>query len=116
MVRLLRDAFTASERRARRVLGFSRTTQRRNSPKRKKDQRLVEHLHTLVQERPRFEYRRIHLMLGRESEAVNHIRGAPQAITTDNGPEFAGKALDLWTHDRGIAHTFIRPGKPVENA
>ena len=39
-----------------------------------------------------------------------------QAITTDNGPEFAGKALDLWSHDCGITHTFIRPGKPVENA
>ncbi|AFD27376.1 putative transposase protein (plasmid) [Deinococcus gobiensis I-0] len=52
----------------------------------------------------------------RRLEAVVRFRGAPQAITTDNGPEFAGKALDLWTHDRGITHTFIRPGKPVENA
>ena len=52
----------------------------------------------------------------RALDAVVKFRGSPQAITTDNGPEFAGKALDLWTHDRGIAHTFIRPGKPVENA
>lgn len=37
-------------------------------------------------------------------------------MTTDNGPESAGKALDLWTHDRGITHVFIRPGKSVENA
>ncbi|WP_104992222.1 IS3 family transposase [Deinococcus sp. NW-56] len=56
------------------MLGFSRTTQRRNSPKREKDQRLVERLRTLARERPRFGYRRIHLMLGREGETVNHKR------------------------------------------
>ena len=48
-------------------------------------------------------------------KAVVRFRGTPQVITTDNGPEFAGKALDLWTHEGGITHTFIRPGKPVEN-
>ena len=49
-------------------------------------------------------------------EAVVKFRGAPQRITTDNGLEFAGKALDLWIHDRNITHTFICPEKPVENA
>jgi putative transposase len=34
----------------------------------------------------------------------------------DNGPEFAGKALDEWAYRRGIKLQFIRPGKPVENA
>jgi len=34
----------------------------------------------------------------------------------DNGPEFAGRVLDLWAHARGVALQFIRPGKPVENA
>jgi putative transposase len=33
----------------------------------------------------------------------------------DNGPEFAGKALDAWAFKRGIKLQFIRPGKPVEN-
>ncbi|AFD28001.1 putative transposase protein (plasmid) [Deinococcus gobiensis I-0] len=74
MVALLRDSFTISERRACRVLGFSRTTYRRNSPKREKDQQLVERLRVLARERPRFGYRRIHLMLGREGETVNHKR------------------------------------------
>ena len=37
-------------------------------------------------------------------------------ITVDNGPEFAGKALDEWAYRRGIKLNFIRPGKPVENA
>lgn len=34
----------------------------------------------------------------------------------DNGPEFAGKALDAWAYRRGVRLDFIRPGKPVENA
>ena len=37
-------------------------------------------------------------------------------ITVDNGPEFAGKALDEWAYRRGVKLNFIRPGKPVENA
>ena len=52
----------------------------------------------------------------RSLEAVIRFQGAPQAITTDNGPEVAGKALDLRTHDRGIMHTLIRPGKPALDA
>lgn len=43
-------------------------------------------------------------------------RGLPRSIVCDNGPEFAGKALDLWAHQHGVALQFIRPGKPVENA
>ena len=34
----------------------------------------------------------------------------------DNGPEFAGKVMDEWAYRRGIKLSFIRPGKPVENA
>ena len=37
-------------------------------------------------------------------------------ITVDNGPEFAGKVMDEWAYRRGIKLSFIRPGKPVENA
>lgn len=47
---------------------------------------------------------------------VIRFRGRPASILTDNGPEFAGKTLDVWTHETGITHLFIRPGKPVENA
>ena len=43
-------------------------------------------------------------------------RGAPTAITVDNGPELAGKALDAWAYRHGVALDFITPGKPVENA
>ena len=33
-----------------------------------------------------------------------------------NGPEFAGRALDQWAHERGLKIDYIRPGKPVDNA
>ncbi len=34
----------------------------------------------------------------------------------DNGPEFAGGALDTWAYTNGVELRFIRPGKPIENA
>ena len=49
-------------------------------------------------------------------ERLAATRGLPGSIVCDNGPEFAGRALDLWAHRRGVALEFIRPGKPVENA
>jgi putative transposase len=49
-------------------------------------------------------------------ERLSLTRGLPEVITTDNGPEFAGKALDEWAYRKGIKLNFIRPGKPVENA
>ena len=52
----------------------------------------------------------------RELEEVVAQRGVPEMIVTDNGPEFAGKALDAWAYRRGVKLHFIRPGKPVENA
>ena len=49
-------------------------------------------------------------------ERLADTRGLPEVITVDNGPEFAGKAMDEWAYRRGIKLSFIRPGKPVENA
>jgi putative transposase len=43
------------------------------------------------------------------------VRGRPQAIVCDNGPEFVSLALDQWASVRGIRLDFIRPGRPVEN-
>jgi putative transposase len=42
--------------------------------------------------------------------------GLPKRIVLDNGPEFAGRALDTWAYARGVDLCFIRPGKPIENA
>ena len=49
-------------------------------------------------------------------ERLAETRGLPEVITVDNGPEFAGKALDEWAYCRGVKLNLIRPGKPVENA
>lgn len=48
-------------------------------------------------------------------EQLAELRGYPEVITLDNGPEFTGRALDEWAHRRGVKLDFIRPGKPVEN-
>ena len=49
-------------------------------------------------------------------ERLRLRRGGPQAITVDNGSEFASRALDEWAYRQGVHLDFIRPGKPVENA
>lgn len=49
-------------------------------------------------------------------ERLAETRGLPDVITTDNGPEFTGKAMDEWAYRNGVKLNFIRPGKPVENA
>jgi putative transposase len=44
------------------------------------------------------------------------FRGCPRAIRTDQGPEFTGRALDVWAYRRGVELTLIAPGKPTQNA
>jgi len=43
-------------------------------------------------------------------------RGLPQAIRTDNGNEFCGRAMLTWAHARGVRLFLIEPGKPNQNA
>jgi len=47
---------------------------------------------------------------------IAQLEDLPQIIVIDNGPEFISNALDAWAYQRGVKLTFIRPGKPVENA
>ena len=49
-------------------------------------------------------------------ERLAATRGLPRTIVMDNGPEFAGRALDAWAYRRGLRLHFIEPGKPVQNA
>lgn len=49
-------------------------------------------------------------------ERLADSRGLPHSITVDHGPEFEGKVLDAWAYAKGVRLSFIRPGKPVENA
>lgn len=43
-------------------------------------------------------------------------RGLPKVLRTDNGPEFCGRAMLTWAHERGVALRLIEPGKPNQNA
>ena len=43
---------------------------------------------------------------------VSH-HGKTEALLVDNGPDFAGKALDEWAYKRCVRIDFIAPGKPT---
>ena len=49
-------------------------------------------------------------------DQLSWMRGLPEVITVDNGPEFAGKVLDSWAYRNRVKLDFSRPGKPVDNA
>ena len=56
--------------------------------------------------------RRVVSVLERLAERI----GLPNAVTVDNGPEFAGKVLDEWAYSKQLRLSFIQPGKPQQNA
>jgi len=49
-------------------------------------------------------------------ERLADTRGLPKSITVDHGPEFEGQVLDAWAYQAHVKLSFIRPGKPNENA
>ena len=69
----LQAAYEMSERRACRVLGVDRTSVRYQAT-RPDDGALRDRLKALAQERRRFGYRRLHVLLRREGHAVNKKR------------------------------------------
>ena len=44
------------------------------------------------------------------------VRGAPQYIRSDNGPEFVAEAIQQWLKKSGVHTLYIAPGSPWENA
>ena len=44
------------------------------------------------------------------------MRGKPNSIVCDNGPEFTCGAMQEWSKERGVSLQFIEPGKPMQNA
>jgi putative transposase len=69
----LHDRFAVSERRACRLVGIHRSTLRYRA-NRAEDDGLRTRLCELAAERPRFGYRRLHVVLRREGHDVNHKR------------------------------------------
>jgi putative transposase len=49
-------------------------------------------------------------------EQAVRFRRLPQAIRTDQGPEFTGRALQGWADERGVQLKLIQAGKPTQNA
>lgn len=43
------------------------------------------------------------------------LRGVPEHIRSDNGPEFTAKAIRKWLNRVGVKALFIEPGSPWEN-
>jgi putative transposase len=49
-------------------------------------------------------------------EDLSVLRGLPQTILMDNGPELTSRVLDQWAYEHGVQLRFIDPGKPIQNA
>ncbi len=47
--------------------------------------------------------------------ALFAIRGRPGYLRSDNGPEFASKAVKQWLREQNVGTLFIAPGSPWEN-
>lgn len=43
------------------------------------------------------------------------FRGYPDAVRTDNGPEFTSRTFMVWALKHGIRHILIEPGRPMQN-
>lgn len=49
-------------------------------------------------------------------DAIAELRGYPDVIVMDNGPEMCSLAMLRWAVDRRVRLHHIAPGKPVQNA
>jgi putative transposase len=54
--------------------------------------------------------------MARSLDGIAAIRGYPNTIVLDNGPEMCSLAMLQWATDRGVRLHHIAPGKPVQNA
>lgn len=48
-------------------------------------------------------------------ESIIELRGKPNEIRVDNGPEFISSALDQFCEKENIRLRFIQPGRPMQN-
>jgi putative transposase len=54
--------------------------------------------------------------MARVLDAIGELRGYPETIVMDNGPEMCSLAILRWAADRGVRLHHIAPGKPIQNA
>ena len=48
-------------------------------------------------------------------DRLSFLRGLPESIVLDNGPEYTSKAIQKWAKAKRIQLDYIPPGKPVKN-
>ena len=48
-------------------------------------------------------------------DRIGEVRGYPDSLRLDNGPEFVGIALARWAEKNGVHLEFIKPGRPMQN-
>lgn len=97
--------YPVSQRRACRIVGAGRTTVRYRRRRQPDDTKLRERLRTLALARPRFGYRRLHVLVRREGIVVNHKR--TERIYRDEG-----LAVGRRTRKRVARHGRGRPAQP----
>lgn len=56
------------------------------------------------------------LQVGRYLSELIELRGKPDSIVCDNGPEYTSKAMFFWSEEESVKLDFIQPGKPTQNA
>ena len=54
--------------------------------------------------------------VSRALEQIIEWRGKPQAIRSDNGPEYISLEMHEWAKRKGIVLWFTQPGNPQQNA
>jgi len=54
--------------------------------------------------------------LVRVLERLKEVRGLPDILRVDNGPEFLGSVFVEWCQANGVFIDYIEPGKPNQNA
>ena len=49
------------------------------------------------------------------TDAEASATGAARQIRSDNGSEFASRAVDQWAYEQGLQWQMIQPRRPMEN-
>ena len=110
----MRETLAVSERRACRVLGQVRRTQRYTLKVTDDETILTESIVSLASEYGRYGYRRITALLRRDGWRVNHKRGR---LWFNDGScmEFIARAVRSWLSRLGVQTLFIERGSPRES-